>query len=357
MSEKINFKEFINRLEDKHGFSIIPISKYIGWSKPIDLECKICGYKWTTNEARSAIRRGCPGCSYKHRSMIVSGKRRKTEEQFRMELFQTHPNLLPNDNYINNHTKYYCVCKVHNIDVYKTPCKLIAEKQGCPLCDAEKNPYSMRYTDELFKQIAYSINPSIEILSKFKSIKDKIHVRCKIDGYEWFPVSETLVRSKNPNGCPRCARNERIDTEQYISLLSSINPDLELISGYKNAATKVHYKCKKCKHDFWATPNKIQQGQECVFCKESKGEKEISRFLDACNIDYIFQHSYDDLRGMGGNHYLMTSMFHLLIYLLNTKVFNIMNRLNFGVEKNNLKDNKNTTKGNVITPSFTITIY
>ena len=91
---------------------------------------------------------------------------KRTEEQFRYELSINQPNLIPNDTYKNNRTKYHCICKIHKCDVYKTPYKMLHCGQGCNLCAIEKSKYANRYTDETYKEKAYSINQNITILSK-----------------------------------------------------------------------------------------------------------------------------------------------------------------------------------------------
>lgn len=117
---KKSYTQFIEELHNAHP-NITPISEYNGYHNPIDFECTICGYKWYTSEARSGIRHNCKKCSDKIRIANSAKARAKTEEQFRKELAAKQPNLIPNDKYINNGTKYHCICKIHNIDVYKTP--------------------------------------------------------------------------------------------------------------------------------------------------------------------------------------------------------------------------------------------
>lgn len=142
MSSKITFEEYFRRLSETTK-TIVPISKYMGWSKPIKYKCLICNHQWEVKEARYVPNGyGCPCCADKKKQEALTKTHQnnlKTEEQFRKELLKKQPNLLPNDSYINKNTKYHCICKIHNCDVYTTPDKYLNKNQGCKLCAIEKS--------------------------------------------------------------------------------------------------------------------------------------------------------------------------------------------------------------------------
>lgn len=54
MSNKISYEEFIQRLKEKTD-TIIPISEYIGWGKPMTYRCLVCGNEWKVSEASSFL--------------------------------------------------------------------------------------------------------------------------------------------------------------------------------------------------------------------------------------------------------------------------------------------------------------
>lgn len=302
MSQKISFEEYKIRLEETTK-DIIPISKYTGWNKPITYKCLVCNHEWDTKEARSVIRGyGCPKCAKQKKSdtlIALSKSRIKSEEQFRKELEEKQPNLIPNDTYIGGKTKYHCICKIHDCDVYKTPQKMLLRDQGCDLCSIEKSKKATRYDDNTYKIKLNEINPTIKILSKYKNVKSRINVECKICGHKWSPITESLI-SKTPCGCPNCAGNAKKTPEGFESELKLTHPELSLISPYKSANKKVHVLCNDCNNDFWVTPNKLQQGQHCPYCNISNGEREIKRVLDNLNIKYDMYYKFDGLIGCGG---------------------------------------------------------
>lgn len=302
MSSKITFEEYFRRLS-KTTKTIVPISKYIGWSKPIKYKCLICNHQWEVKEARYVPNGyGCPCCADKKKQEALTKTHQnnlKTEEQFRKELLKKQPNLLPNDSYINKNTKYHCICKIHNCDVYTTPDKYLNKNQGCKLCAIEKSKCAIRYTDKSYKEKAYLLNKNIKILSTYQNVKKRIHVRCKVCNYEWNPIAETLIWT-NPCGCPNCSGNVIKTPESFESELKITHPELKLLSPYIRANRKLHVLCTDCNRDFMATPNKLQQGQHCPYCKISHGESVIRSILTNLSIEFEMQKRFDDLKGVGG---------------------------------------------------------
>lgn len=298
MSNKITYDEFIDRLKESQNL-IIPIGEYVGWTNPMKYKCLVCGYEWKTTEARSAIRHGCWNCSRKIKSIKTAKAKTKSEEQFRLELSLVQPNLIPNDKYINGSTKYHCICKIHGCDVYTTPEKMLHRNQGCPICAIERNKCATRYTDETYRAKLKSINSNIEVLSAYISIKNRINAKCKICGHIWNPIAESLI-SKHPCGCPKCASNAIKTPAEFKSELSISHPYLILLSDYNRSSKKVHVKCTHCGNDFWVTPNKLQQGQQCNCKNESHGEYKIRLFLESNNIVYESQKQFDGLYGQSG---------------------------------------------------------
>lgn len=298
---KITYDEFIKRLKESTD-TIIPVSEYTGWSKPIRYRCLTCGHEWDAKEARyQATKYGCLECAKKERKAhmtMLAKQRLKTEEQFRAELAEKQPNLIPNDTYKGVKTKYHCICKIHNCDVYKTPDKYIYRNQGCQLCSIESNKCATRYTHESFVEKLQSKNPNIKMLSKYKNVNSHIDVECKICGHKWSPIAESLIYENNC-GCPKCAGNAIKDNDTFKEELSKTHQELKLLSPYIRSNKKVHMLCTDCNTEFWITPNKLQQGQHCPYCKLSHGEHAIRNILTNLNVSFEMQKRFDDLRGIG----------------------------------------------------------
>lgn len=303
MATPINYEEFKRRLTEKTN-TIIDVGEYKGWRKPMEFKCLVCGNEWTANEAGFFVwsKYFCPKCAEQKRkenARAALKRRRKSEEQFREELAEVHPNLIPNDTYKNVNTKYHCICKIHNCDVYKTPSKYLNRKQGCNLCVEERLNRVLSHTDKTFKEKAYSLNKDIEILSEYKNNKDKVLVHCKICGYEWRPQAVTLIK-KNPYGCPKCAGNAIKTPEEFEKSIKHSHPEITLLSPYVRSHIKLHALCNNCGNDFYIKPSKLLSGQHCPNCNRSNGERVLKSILEDMRIEYIHEKTFEGLNGVGG---------------------------------------------------------
>ena len=188
MSQKVTYEEFMDRLSNCTN-TIVIMSEFLGLHKPLKCKCLVCGYEWTTSEARSILRYGCKKCMDKIRCKNSGVSNRKSEEQFRSELAIAQPNLMPNDTYVNGKTKYHCICKIHKCDVYKTPQKLLLRGQGCNLCSIEKNKCAVRYTHTTFCEKVKMLHPNINVISEYKNIKANSFAAI---GFNYYPDKRIL---------------------------------------------------------------------------------------------------------------------------------------------------------------------
>ena len=156
-------------------------------------------------------------------------------------------------------------------------------------------------THEEFMEKFYIKNENaenIEILGEYKGSKIKIKCRCKIDGYEWETIPNSLL---NGRGCPKCYNNRRCDilrktTEEFMNELKEINEYIEVLGEYVNSYTKIKVRCKIDGYEWKVTPNSLLNGYGCPKCNESKGEKRIAKYLDSRDIEYKREHKFDDCR-------------------------------------------------------------
>ena len=100
-------------------------------------------------------------------------------------------------------------------------------------------------------------------------------------------------------GCPKCAGNAVKTTDEFEQELHTYASNFELLSPYIRANKKVHVRCNDCGNDDWITPNKLKSGQQCKFCHETIGEKNIRKYLETNNINFDSQKSFDGLVGVG----------------------------------------------------------
>ena len=181
----------------------------------------------------------------------------KTNSQFISELKQINPYVIPEEDYINSHTKLLCHCTKCGHSWRTIPTNLL-RGSGCPNC-SNKN---RMLTNEAFLTRAKEIAPSIEILEDYKGSMKKILCRCSTCSYEWETTPNSILRGK---GCPRCASNQLSDGD-FREKLNVINPDIEPLEPYNSIKTKLLCRCKKCNYQWSVTPEHLLRGRGCPKC-------------------------------------------------------------------------------------------
>lgn len=182
-------------------------------------------------------------------------------ETVKIKLNEVNPNVeLLETEYVNNATKMKCLCKIHNYE-FSTAWAQLQTGHGCPMCGG-----SMPLTMNIVKERLSKINDNIEILDdEYVNLHHKMKCRCKIDGYEWFVHAGNLLH--NNRGCPRCAKNERMTTEQALERLIESTIDIEFGEfEYKNQRTKIPCKCKIDGHEWNPIFNSLVRGSGCPVC-------------------------------------------------------------------------------------------
>lgn len=211
------------------------------------------------------------------------------------------------------------------------------------------------FEEKLRKQNKHA--QDIELLEDYVGSQLKIKVKCKKCGHEWTPKANNLLlghgcpkcnnvtyeqfinrlQQVNPNieirgtyinittkvnckckkcehewkatpdsllhrhGCPKCAGNIKLTQEKFITKLHQVNPDIKVLGTYINNSTKIKCKCMICDHEWEAAPKHLLSGHGCPKCNTSQGEKRIAQYLDNLGIHYIYDKPYfNDLFGIGG---------------------------------------------------------
>ena len=133
-----------------------------------------------------------------------------------------------------------------------------------------------RVSHECFLQKLSEQNNNIEILSEYKSAREKILCRCKICGHEWMAEPSNLLQGKGCSPCGRLKNAKALSKshEQFINDLYKINPDIQVYGTYINNHTKMQCKCLKCQHEWDSTPANLLKSRGCPQCSlKEKGLK------------------------------------------------------------------------------------
>lgn len=213
---------------------------------------------------------------------------RKIDLELVKKEFEERGYILVSTEYINNSQKLQYLCPLHlDKGIQEITFANFTKGKGCPYCAKRK-----RRTQEEYIQDLTICKPTIEALGEYKNLKTKILHRCKICGYEWEALPDNMLHTDN--GCPKCGKRAKLTHEDFLKKLEQANSSIAPLEQYVNHATKIKFVCKECGHIWEAKPNNILNGRGCPICKQSKGEKKISQFLDKNNISYIAQYKFED---------------------------------------------------------------
>jgi len=290
MRKKKTIEEFINESikihGDKYDYSLV---NYVNYNTKVKIICKIHGiFEQTPNKHLRTS--GCSKCN---------GNKKLTTEEFIEKSKNIHGDKYDYSkvNYINYNTKVKIICKKHGI-FKQTPKSHISNMSGCKKCSYEN--LSTKYS----KDSNHFINKSRKIhgnkydyfLVKYITAKVNVKIICPKHGI----FEQTPSNHHKGFGCDLCG-NESTHIKLKKSNTQFIKDSIKThehkynysMVDYFNATTKVKIICKK--HGvFEQTPNSHLSGHGCPVCKESKGEKFITKFLKKNNLNYTKQKKFND---------------------------------------------------------------
>lgn len=222
--------------------------------------------------------------------------KKKTHQEFIIEMQKKHPNLTILNEYFNSKTRMKYICNKCGLIWSATAAKLSLGR-GCPQCAGNK----LKTHEEFVKQV-YSINPNIKVMSQYKSTAYKMSFKCNICGYEWNTKPGSILRGK---GCYMCGKKSMSIKLTKSSLkfereIKNISPNIQLLEPYRKDKIKILCRCLDCNEEWYSWPSSLQGGHGCPNCHKSKGETQIKAILDYYNIKFIYQYKFDDLVGLGG---------------------------------------------------------
>lgn len=223
--------------------------------------------------------------------------KRKTHEEYVAEVAIVNPNIEVLGQYINGKTPILHRCNTHQKEWMVIPNNIL-RGNGCLDCGKEKLSNRLKKTHDQYVNELAKTNPNIEVVDCYDGSMTKILHRCKIDGYEWRAIPNSILQGC---GCPKCSIRKQIERQtkthdQYVQEVANINVNIEVINEYAGDNTPILHKCKIDGHEWMARPANILQGQGCPKCNASKGEKIIANWLNKNNISYEQQKTFNGCR-------------------------------------------------------------
>lgn len=190
--------------------------------------------------------------------------RKKDAEYFSSELSQVNPTIKYIKSYSGIKDPVYVECLTCGTQWHASSAYDLLHGHGCPECAKIKRSVSQRMDAKEFKERVNTVNPDIELLENFISLKTPILCRCKVCGTQWKAKPDSILYKTRK--CPACSKVTKKTNEQFLEELSALNKNIIPLENYKNGRTKILFKCKKCKHEWSASPHDILQGTGCPKC-------------------------------------------------------------------------------------------
>ena len=221
----------------------------------------------------------------------------KTTEEFKKEVYNlvNDEYTLLND-YINSKTK---VKLKHNKcnNIYEvTPSDFIQGKR-CPYCANINRNINKRLSHQEFinKLNDKGKLRDYQVISKYINTRTKIKVKhLKCDNI--FEILPNKFLNSN-QGCSYCYKSKLKTTEEFKKEVYNLVNDEYLVLGeYINNKTKILIKHNKCNHTYYVAPYHFLQDRRCPYCKRSKGEEKIIKYLESNNYEYEYQYSFEDCK-------------------------------------------------------------
>ena len=180
--------------------------------------------------------------------------------------------------YLGANQKTDFICPTHG--VFRAVPNSILSGHGCPKCAKTGKMDKKYFIEKAIRKHGEKYDYS---KTEFNNSNDSIIIICPIHGEFTQNVTHHLMG----HGCPKCAKNKPLTTEEFIKRSKKIH-------GNKYDYSKAEYVrtndkvCIICPEhgEFWQTPNSHLNGQGCPMCHESKLEKNIEQMLTKHNIDF-----------------------------------------------------------------------
>ena len=223
---------------------------------------------------------------------------KKTTEQFKREVYDLVGNeysvLGEYDGCSNKIKLFHNKCEnEYNV----RPKDFLYNKNRCPKCSNERTKILLRKTTKQFKKEVYDlVGNEYSVLGKYFDRYTKIKMKHNKCGHFWFTKPSNFLYNKNR--CPKCA-NIYKTTEQFKKeVYDLVGNEYSVLGKYINNKTKMKIKHNKCGHNFYMNPNHFLQGNRCPYCKSSKGEDKIRKYLNDNDIYFQEQYSFPDCKNV-----------------------------------------------------------
>lgn len=255
-------QEYILELSMKNP-NLELVGEYIDSNTKTQHKCKKHNIVWETTPHRALKGIGCEQCRLEKDYLA----RAKTHQEYVNEVFKISPHIVVLGQYVNTKTPILHKCLLHNIEWEAIPNNIL-KGCGCKECgyNSELNKAKTKTHEQYVQELAL-ITSDIIVLGRYEGANVPILHKCLIDGHEWMAQPSNILSGK---GCPKCSGNLKKTTDEYVTQVNSVNPNIEVIGEYVNSHTSILHKCKLHNIEWMTSPSSILQGSGCYKCSAEK---------------------------------------------------------------------------------------
>jgi len=273
---------------NKYDYSLI---EYINSKTKVKIICPEHGI-FEQEPGNHSFKQGCPICSNKNMStnIFIEKAKKIHNNKYDYSLIE----------YINSKTKVKIICPEHGIFEQKPNTHLTG--RNCNKCANTIRGFKKKLNLDEFIEKAQLIhgNKYDYSLVEYINSQAKVKIICSKHGiFEQKPNTHIFKKS----GCQNCSLenssiNQRLNINLFMEKAKQIHNnkyDYSLVE-YKNMHVKIKIICPEHGIFEQEPSNHIGKKYGCPYCKESKGEKEISELLNNNNINYKRQKTFNDCK-------------------------------------------------------------
>lgn len=266
-------KEISELVNDEYIF----LDEYVNYMTHIKVKHNMCQHIYMVTPSSFIQGSRCPKCSY---SAL------KTNDKFKKEI----------ENLTRGEYKVLSEYKKSKEDIelihvkcghkYKVKPNNFLSGQRCPNCRYKNLSKKVMKEQRRFEEDVFALVGNEYIfMENYNGNKKKLKIKHDKCGFIYKVSPDNFLRG---NRCPDCAWNTRRTPEKFEAEVKKITgTEYSVVKPYKENGNKIAIKHKNCEHEYFVDRHEFIRGTRCPRCRESKGERVISNYLDF--NDYLYK--------------------------------------------------------------------
>lgn len=164
----------------------------------------------------------------------------------------------------------------------------------CPVCMCNKVHINQRKTPLDFKkEFDKHCGNEYFLASNYERYYKKIavlHLKC---GNLFWILPHEFIRGHR---CPHCKTKwMKLSNKDFVKRIEKLGEgDYQPLEKYKNTMTPILMLHKSCGKQYYVNPNSFFSGHRCPYCKSSRGEKAVQKYLKAKGLMFKDQYKLTD---------------------------------------------------------------